>query len=62
MHRVAFGRIVAAIVLGGAFVIEAHRLHRRVVAGQPARPLVLFRWSISYLSLLFAAVAVSQFL
>jgi protoheme IX farnesyltransferase len=52
---------VAAIVLGAVFVVEAHRLHHRVVRGLAARPLGLFRLSITYLSLLFAAVAVSQF-
>jgi protoheme IX farnesyltransferase len=52
---------VAAVVLGAVFVVEAHRLHRRVVRGLPANPLALFRLSITYLSLLFAAVAVSQF-
>ena len=51
---------VAAVVLGGAFLIEAHRLHRRVLRGLPARPMALFHASISYLALLFAAVAVSQ--
>jgi heme O synthase-like polyprenyltransferase len=29
--------------------------------GEPARPMVLFHASITYLSLLFAAVALSQF-
>jgi protoheme IX farnesyltransferase len=52
---------VAAAVLGGGFIVEAHRLHRRVERGEPARPMVLFHASISYLALLFAAVAVSQF-
>ena len=52
---------VAAVVLGAVFVVEAHRLHHRVVRGLAARPLALFRLSITYLSLLFAAVAVSQF-
>lgn len=52
---------VAAAVLGGGFLIEAHRLHRRVLRGEAARPMVLFHASISYLALLFAAVAVSQF-
>jgi len=51
---------VAAVTLGAVFVAEAHRLHRRVLRGEPPRPLGLFRLSITYLSLLFAAVAVSQ--
>src|SRR3954452_6041084 len=52
---------VAAAVLGVWFVAEAHRLHRRVLRGEAPAPLGLFRLSITYLSLLFAAVAVSQF-
>jgi protoheme IX farnesyltransferase len=51
---------VAAGVLGAAFLIEAHRLHRQVRAGVVPRPLPLFRLSITYLSLLFGALAVSQ--
>jgi protoheme IX farnesyltransferase len=52
---------VAAGVLGAVFLIEAHRLHRRVLRGEPAKPLALFHQSISYLTLLFVAVAVGQF-
>jgi protoheme IX farnesyltransferase len=51
---------VAAVGLGGVFVTAAHQLHRRVRRGEPARPLPLFHLSITYLSLLFAALAVSQ--
>jgi heme o synthase len=51
---------VAAVVLGAVFVVEAHRLHRRTVRGEPRRPLALFHLSITYLSLLFGALAVSQ--
>jgi protoheme IX farnesyltransferase len=51
---------VAAPVLGGVFVAEAHRLHRRTRRGEAPRPMVLFHWSITYLSLLFGALAVSQ--
>jgi len=51
---------VAAIVLGAVFLVAAHRLHRGVLRGEPARPMPLFHLSITYLSLLFAALAVSQ--
>jgi heme o synthase len=51
---------IAAGVLGVVFLVEAHRLHRRVSRGERARPLPLFHLSITYLSLLFAALAVSQ--
>jgi protoheme IX farnesyltransferase len=52
---------VAAPLLGSVFLVEAHRLHRRVRRGEPAKPLALFHASISYLTALFVAVAVSQF-
>ena len=56
---------VAAVVLGAAFLVEAHRLLARARAGEtgPAlRPMRLFHWSISYLSLLFVAVALDPLL
>lgn len=46
---------VAASVLGGVFVWHALRLWR---SGTPARAMGLFHYSIVYLALLFAAVAV----
>jgi len=57
------GALYAAVAvgLGVWFLLEAHRLHRRVLRGEPAKPLALFHVSISYLSLLFVAVAVGQF-
>ncbi len=62
---VAFGAgwlyVASAAVLGAWFLVEAHRLHRRVRAGQAASPMRLFHLSITYLTLLFAAVALSQF-
>jgi protoheme IX farnesyltransferase len=51
-----------AAVLGAAFLVEAHRLDYRVRRGGAPKPLALFHLSISYLTLLFAAVAVSQFI
>ena len=51
---------VSAPLLGALFVGEAHRLHARTGRGEPPRPMTLFHWSISYLSLLFAALAISQ--
>jgi protoheme IX farnesyltransferase len=53
-----------AAALGGWFLVEAHRLHARVRAdgtGKPF-PMRLFHLSIAYLTLLFAAVAVSAVL
>lgn len=52
---------VSAAVLGGGFLVQAHRLDARVRRGEDPRPMVLFHASISYLALLFSAVALSQF-
>jgi protoheme IX farnesyltransferase len=54
---------VAAVLLGGMFLREAHRLHARARAGvAELAPMRLFHWSITYLSLLFVAVAVDPLL
>jgi protoheme IX farnesyltransferase len=56
---------VAAVVLGCSFLAEAHRLHRRAqVAPTLAelRPMRLFHGSITYLTLLFSAVALDPLL
>jgi heme o synthase len=50
-----------AAVLGGWFIVEAHRLSARAKAGEDPRPMRLFHMSITYLTLLFAAVAIGQF-
>lgn len=50
---------VSAVVLGGAFLLEAHRLLGRARAGlADLAPMRLFHWSITYLTLLFVAVAI----
>ena len=51
----------SAVVLGVVFLREAHLLQRRVARGQNPKPMRLFHWSITYLTLLFVAVAVGQF-
>ncbi|HSR83671.1 MAG TPA: heme o synthase [Streptosporangiaceae bacterium] len=48
--------------LGAWFLVEAHRLRSRVSAGEAAAPMRLFHLSIAYLTLLFAAVAVTALL
>jgi heme o synthase len=56
---------VTAVVLGAAFLTEAHRLAaraRRGLTGAALRPMRLFHWSITYLTLLFVAVAVDPLL
>jgi protoheme IX farnesyltransferase len=52
--------LVSALVLGAAFVVYAVRLQRDLADGRAA--IGLFRYSISYLTLLFAAVAVDSLL
>ncbi len=49
---------LTAAVLGALFVIEAHRLAYRAWRGEPVKPMRLFHWSTTYLTLLFVAVAV----
>ena len=52
---------IAATVLGALFIYEAHALLARATRGEDARPMRLFHWSITYLSLLFLAVAIDPF-
>jgi protoheme IX farnesyltransferase len=51
-----------AVVLGAWFLAEAYRLRARVAAGGAQAPMRLFHLSISYLTLLFAAIAVTALL
>jgi protoheme IX farnesyltransferase len=53
---------VAAVGLGGVFLREAHLLRSRIRSGAEAAPMRLFHWSITYLALLFLAVAVDALL
>jgi heme o synthase len=48
----------AAAVLGGLFLAEAFRLVGRARRGGPVKPMRLFHWSVTYLTVLFIAVAV----
>ena len=50
----------SAVVLGAVFLREAHLLRARVGSGAELAPMRLFHWSITYLALLFLAVAVDQ--
>jgi protoheme IX farnesyltransferase len=52
--------LVSAVLLGGVFLAEAHRLQNQVRKGAAYNPMRLFHWSITYLALLFLAVAVDQ--
>jgi heme o synthase len=51
-----------AAVLGGWFLVEAHRLRGRIAEGSAPAPMRLFHLSIAYLTLLFALVAVTALL
>ena len=53
----------AAVALGAWFLLEAHRLHAQVAAAADRPfPMRLFHLSIAYLTLLFAAIAISALL
>jgi protoheme IX farnesyltransferase len=53
---------VAAVVLGTAFLIEAYGLRDRVKKNlDDLKPMRLFHWSITYLSLLFLAIGIDPF-
>jgi protoheme IX farnesyltransferase len=49
---------VAAVGLGGWFVVEAHALVRRIRRDEPTRPMKLFHISISYMALVSVAIIV----
>jgi protoheme IX farnesyltransferase len=50
--------VLTALAVGALFVVEAHRLAGRAWRGEPLKPLRLFHWSTTYLTILFIAVAV----
>ena len=52
--------LVSAVVLGVVFMSEAWKLWQRVEADQDPKPMRLFHWSITYLTLLFAAMALDK--
>jgi len=53
---------VSAIVFGGWFIFESHVLYNRAVRGQGASPMRVFHASITYLTLLFLAIAIDPLL
>jgi protoheme IX farnesyltransferase len=53
---------VSALVFGGWFLYESHRLYSRAVRGNEPRPMRVFHASITYLTLLFVAIAVDPLL
>lgn len=53
---------IAAVVGGGVFIAEAYGLLRRAKTGTELKPMRLFHYSITYLSLLFLAIGIDPFL
>jgi protoheme IX farnesyltransferase len=49
---------VVAVVVGVLLLVEAHRLYGRARREEPLKPMRLFHWSVTYLTLLFVAVAI----
>ena len=52
----------SALVFGGWFIYESHRLYDQAVRGSKPRPMRVFHASISYLTLIFLSVAVDPLL
>ncbi len=57
-YGIGLGYTVPAVLLGGWFVVESHRLLGRIKRGGDIRSMSLFHVSISYLSLLMVAIIV----
>ncbi len=53
---------VSALVFGGWFIYESHRLYNQAVRGTEPRPMRVFHASITYLTLIFVAVAIDPLL
>lgn len=54
--------LATAVLTGAWFLFEAHRMTHQIAKGDEIRPMRLFHYSITYLTLLFIAVAVSPLL
>ncbi|MER5455952.1 heme o synthase [Micromonospora sp. NPDC002389] len=48
---------VPTLVVGAIFLVEAHKLAGRASRGEPVKPMRLFHWSTTYLTIVFAAAA-----
>ena len=53
---------ISAVVFGGWFIYESHRLYNRAVRDTTPAPMRVFHASITYLTLLFLAVAIDPLL
>ena len=54
--------MVTALATGTWFVLESYRLYRQAIVGEISNPMRLFHGSISYLTLLFLAIAIDPLL
>jgi len=54
--------MVTALATGTWFVVESYRLYRQAIVGEISNPMRLFHGSISYLTLLFLAIAIDPLL
>lgn len=53
---------ITALITGAWFVMESYRLYRQAIVGEIANPMRLFHGSISYLTVLFVAIAIDPLL
>ncbi|GIJ77484.1 protoheme IX farnesyltransferase [Micromonospora phaseoli] len=53
---------VPTLVVGTIFLVEAHKLAGRARRGEPVKPMRLFHWSTTYLTIVFAAAALDALL
>jgi heme o synthase len=53
---------ITALITGAWFVMESYRLYRQAIEGEIANPMRLFHGSISYLTVLFVAIAIDPLL
>jgi heme o synthase len=53
---------ITSLITGAWFVTESYRLYRQAIVGEIANPMRLFHGSISYLTVLFVAIAIDPLL
>jgi heme o synthase len=49
---------LTALAVGALLLVEAHRVYARARRGEPVKPMRLFHWSTTYLTILSVAIAV----
>jgi protoheme IX farnesyltransferase len=49
---------VTAVIVGALFVLEAHRVYARARRDEPVKPMRLFHWSTTYLTIWSIAISV----